>query len=105
VLNNANYNKFIQVIIYFVHKHQIQLLTFSVIMTFLSIATQVVFHTLSSSGGNSVHKMLFTDVKSFHQCTKPERKLSVLCIPRNQVCPITCNRNNNNIIHMYWLHC
>ena len=70
VLNSKNYNKLIQINIHFVHKHQIKLLTLSVITTFLSFATQAVFYTLSSAGGSNVHKTLCIDVKSFHQNKK-----------------------------------
>jgi hypothetical protein len=65
-LNSTNYNRLIQIIIHFVHKHQIKLLTLSDIETFLSFATQAVFYTLPSAGGSNVHKTLCTDVKSFH---------------------------------------
>ena len=99
-LNSKNYNKFFHKIIHFVHKLQIQLLTLSVIKTFLSFAAHV-FHTLSSSGGSNIQKTLCIDVRSFHQYIKTERKLSVLSIPSNQVWVITCNRNNKNSIQMY----
>ena len=101
--NNTNYNKFIHINIHCVHRHQIQLLTLSVIKTFLSFAAHAVFHTLSSSGGSNsnVQKTLCIDVKSFHQYIRTERKLSVLSIPSNQVWLTTCNTNNKNIIQMY----
>jgi len=73
VFNNTNYNKFIHIIIQFVHKNQIQLLTLSHIKTFLSFAAHVVFHTVSSAGGRNIHKTLFIDVKLFHQYIKSER--------------------------------
>ena len=48
VLKNTNYNKFIHILINFIHKQQIQLLTISVFRTFLSFAAQTVFYkTLS----------------------------------------------------------
>ena len=98
VLNNKNYNKFIHINIHCVHKYQIQLLTLSVIKIFLSFTAYAVFRTLSSSGDSNVQKTLFIDVKSFHQCIKTKRKLSVLSIHSNQVQLATCNRNNRNII-------
>jgi hypothetical protein len=101
VLNNKNYNKFIHINIQFVHKHQLQLSTLSVTKTFLSCATQAVFHTLISAGGSNVHKMLFTDVRSFHQFKKNEKKLSELSVPSNHIWLTTCNRNNKNITQMY----
>jgi hypothetical protein len=80
VLNSTNYNKFIHIIIHFVHKLQIQLLTQSVITTFLTFAAHVVSHTLSSAGCKNIHKTLFLDAKLFHRYIKTERKLPVLSI-------------------------
>jgi len=54
VFNNTNYNKFIHIIIQFVHKNQTQLLTLSLIKTFLSFEAHVVLHTVSSAGSRNI---------------------------------------------------
>ena len=64
VLNTTNYDKFFHIIIYFVHRHQIQLLTLPVTKTFLTFASQAVFHSLSFSGGCN----FLTPILIKHQC-------------------------------------
>ena len=55
MLDNSNYNKIFHIINNFVPKLQVQLLTLSVIKTFLSFAAPAVFHTLSALGGINIH--------------------------------------------------